>query len=53
MLLITHNLGADALGIFALSSTLLNIASVIARLGVDGSLLRFAAEYSFCKDGTS
>jgi len=45
-LLITRGYGAEAMGIFALSFTLLQIASVISRLGMDTALLRFVAEYS-------
>ncbi len=45
-LLITRGYGAEAMGIFALSFTLLQISSVIGRLGMDTALLRFVAEYS-------
>jgi O-antigen/teichoic acid export membrane protein len=45
-LLITRGYGAEAMGVFALSFTLLQIASVIGRLGMDTALLRFTAEYS-------
>ncbi|WP_029520544.1 flippase [Persephonella sp. IF05-L8] len=45
-LLVTRGYGAEAMGIFALSFTLLQISSVIGRLGMDTALLRFVAEYS-------
>ncbi|RLJ70435.1 O-antigen/teichoic acid export membrane protein [Hydrogenivirga caldilitoris] len=45
-LLITRGYGAEAMGIFALSFTLLQFSSVIGRLGMDTALLRFTAEYS-------
>lgn len=44
-LLVTRTLGAEAWGIFALSLVVLQIASVIGRLGIDTALLRFTAEY--------
>ena len=44
-LLVTRTLGAEAWGIFALSLVVLQIASVIGRLGMDTALLRFTAEY--------
>jgi len=45
-LLISRTLGADAMGIFALSATILNVFSVMGRFGLDLALLRFVAEYS-------
>lgn len=45
-LLITRNFGAGAMGVFALSITVLTVFSVIGRLGFDTALLRFVAEYS-------
>ena len=45
-LLITRNFGAGAMGIFALSTTVLSIAAILGRLGFDTALLRFVAEYS-------
>lgn len=45
-LLITRTLGADAMGIFALSTAILNVFSVMGRFGFDLALLRFVAEYS-------
>lgn len=45
-LIITRGYGAKAMGIFALSFTVLQISSVIGRLGMDTALLRFVAEYS-------
>ena len=46
ILLITRNLGADAMGIFSLSYTVLVIFVVIGSLGFDTALLRFVADYS-------
>ena len=46
VLLITRNLGADAMGIFSLSYTVLSIFVVIGKLGFDAALLRFVADYS-------
>ncbi len=45
-LFVTRTLGAKAWGIFALSLVVLQIASVIGRLGMDTALLRFTAEYT-------
>ncbi len=45
-LLVTRTLGAKAWGTFALSLVVLQIASVIGRLGMDTALLRFTAEYT-------
>jgi O-antigen/teichoic acid export membrane protein len=45
-LLVTRNFGAAAMGIFALCLTVLQISSVVGRLGTDTALLRFVAEYS-------
>jgi len=45
-LFITRNLGADAMGIFSLSYTVLVIFVVIGKLGFDTALLRFVADYS-------
>jgi len=45
-LLVTRNLGASAWGIFALSFTVLQITSVIGKLGLDTALLRFIAQYN-------
>ena len=45
-LLITRNFGAAEMGAFALSITLLSVASVPAMLGIDAALVRFAAEYN-------
>jgi O-antigen/teichoic acid export membrane protein len=44
-LIITRNFGADTMGIFALCTTVLSIASILGRLGIDTALLRFVAEY--------
>ncbi len=45
-LLVTRTLGAKAWGTFALCLVVLQIASVIGRLGMDTALLRFTAEYT-------
>ncbi len=45
-LLVTRTLGADAMGVFALSVTVLNIFAVVGRFGFDLVLLRFVAEYA-------
>ncbi|WP_456397905.1 flippase [Desulfurobacterium sp.] len=45
-LLVTRTLGAKAWGIFALCLVVLQIASVIGKLGMDTALLRFTAEYT-------
>ena len=44
-LLVTRTLGARAWGIFALCLVILQVSSVIGRLGMDTALLRFTAEY--------
>lgn len=44
-LLVTRTLGAEAWGIFSLCLVVLQISSVIGRLGIDTALLRFTAEY--------
>jgi O-antigen/teichoic acid export membrane protein len=46
VLLIARIYGADVVGVFALSVTLLTIFSVIGKLGFDIALLRFVADYS-------
>lgn len=38
--------GAEAMGIFALSFTMLQIASIVSRLGLDTALLRFISQYA-------
>src|SRR4030042_2364328 len=45
-LMITRNFGADTMGIFALCTTVLSIASILGRLGTDTALLRFVSEYT-------
>jgi len=45
-LLVTRTLGAESWGIFSLCLVVLQIASVIGRLGMDTALLRFTAEYA-------
>ena len=45
-LLVTRALGASAWGIFALCLTVLQITSVVGRLGLDTALLRFIAQYN-------
>jgi O-antigen/teichoic acid export membrane protein len=46
ILLVTRNFGAGAMGIFALSTTVLSVFSILGKLGLDTALLRFIAEYS-------
>lgn len=46
ILIITRSFGADIIGLFAISLTILQITVVIGRLGIDTALLRFVAEYS-------
>lgn len=46
VLLITRNLGAYAMGVFAISITVLEVFSVFGRMGLETTLLRFTAEYS-------
>ena len=43
--LITSNYGAESFGIFELSLTALTIASLFARLGLGGALVRFIPEF--------
>ncbi len=45
-LIVTRNFGAFAWGIFALCFTVLQITSVIGKLGLDTALLRFIAQYN-------
>ena len=45
-LLIARNFGATAMGILALTLTILNIGVVIGKLGIDNALLRFVSEYA-------
>ncbi|UJS18257.1 MAG: flippase [Candidatus Jettenia sp.] len=45
-LLVARNYGAEAMGLFALSQTVLLVSSVIGRLGLDTVSLKFVAEYS-------
>jgi O-antigen/teichoic acid export membrane protein len=44
-LLITRNIGAEAMGIFVLSLTVLQLSSVVGRCGFDTAMLRFTSEY--------
>ncbi len=44
--LISHVYGADVLGIFALCLTLLQVFTVLGKLGVDTAMMRFVSEYS-------
>lgn len=48
--LVANQYGAKAMGIFAISFTILQILSVIGRLGMDTVLLRYVSKYSFSKD---
>ncbi len=45
-LLVARTFGAGALGLFSLSITMLNIFSVVGRLGLDTALLKSIAEYA-------
>jgi O-antigen/teichoic acid export membrane protein len=45
ILLITRKYGASVMGLFVLAFTILQIFTVIGRLGLDTALLRFIAEY--------
>lgn len=45
-LIVTRKLGASAWGIFALCFTILQIASVFGRIGLDTALLRFIPQYN-------
>jgi O-antigen/teichoic acid export membrane protein len=45
-LLITRIYGADTMGLFALSITILTILAMLGRLGFDTALVRFVAEYA-------
>jgi len=45
-LLITRNFGSSAMGVFALSSTVLSVVSIFSRLGLDTALMRFTAEHA-------
>ena len=45
-LVVTRTLGASAWGIFTLCLTVLQITSVVGRLGLDTALLRFIAQYN-------
>ena len=50
-LLVTRTLGAESWGILALCLVVLQIASVVGRLGMDTALLRFTAEYTAKEEG--
>ncbi|MCC6345713.1 MAG: flippase [Nitrospirales bacterium] len=45
-MLITRTYGAHTMGVFTLFITVLNIVSIVGRLGFDTALLKFVAEYS-------
>lgn len=45
-LLVANVYGAHAMGVFTLFVTVLNIASVVGRLGFDTAILKFTAEYA-------
>lgn len=51
VLFITKNYGSESLGIFILSLTILQISSIIARMGMDTMFLRFCGEYNQNKNG--
>lgn len=44
-LLISNHFGAEAMGLYALSFVLLQIVSMIGRMGMDMALIKFIAEY--------
>jgi O-antigen/teichoic acid export membrane protein len=44
-LLITRNFGADSLGIFALTTTILTIVSIVGKAGFDIALVRFISQF--------
>ena len=46
ILLITRNLGADAMGVYALSLTVINVFALLGKLGFNNAMLRFVAEFS-------
>ncbi len=46
VLIITRNLGAYTMGVFAISITVLEVFSVFGRIGLETALLRFTAEFS-------
>jgi O-antigen/teichoic acid export membrane protein len=52
-LFITHGYGAEAMGVFALSLTVLQIAAVFSRLGMDTALLRYTGENANKTNGFS
>ncbi len=43
-LLVTRGLGAEAMGIFALSYTVLQVAALVGRGGLDSAMMRYSAE---------
>ena len=45
LLLATRNSGAEAWGVFALCLALLNITSILSRMGIDVAVLRFIASF--------
>lgn len=49
-LMLARMLGPDGAGLFFLSISIITVASVIARMGFDNAILRFAAETSVKKD---
>ena len=46
VLLLTRNYGAKIMGVFALSLVLLQVGSIIGRMGMDNAVLRLVAEYN-------
>ena len=45
-ILLTRNYGAKIMGIYALSLVVLQVGTIIGRLGMDTAVLRFVAEYN-------
>ncbi|RZD17618.1 MAG: flippase, partial [Candidatus Acididesulfobacter diazotrophicus] len=45
-ILLTRNYGAKVMGIYALSLVVLQVGTIIGRLGMDTAVLRFVAEYN-------
>ena len=45
-ILLTRNYGAKVMGIYALSLVVLQVGTIIGRLGMDTTVLRFVAEYN-------
>jgi O-antigen/teichoic acid export membrane protein len=46
ILLITRNFGADAMGVYALSLTVISVCSILGRIGFNTAMVRFVGEYN-------